>query len=116
MLHFKCDWHINFYLNRNFIVNLPLEEHINRVLFQADLLNTCCIANEAHDEYQHIAKTLHDYIKENDFTICEEMLEDILRTSLSLNDDDLLSNYVSQADFHRVINDFKGYLITKFPK
>lgn len=103
-------------LNRNDIMTLSLEKHINRVLFQADLLNTSCVANEAHDEYQRIAEHLHSYIEYNDHTICEEMLEDILRVSLSLDDDDLLSDYVSQTEFHRVINDLKEYLITNLEK
>ena len=97
-------------------MKLSLEKHINMVLFQADLLNTCCVANKAYDEYQRIAEHLTSYIVHNDHTICEEMLEDILRVSLSLDDDELLSDYVPQTEFYRVIHDLKEHLITNFPK
>ncbi|MGB5446607.1 MAG: hypothetical protein WBM99_14015 [Psychromonas sp.] len=97
-------------------MKLSLEEHINMVLFQADLLNTCCVANEAYDEYQRIAEHLNSYIVYNDHTICAEMLEEILHVSLSLDDDVLLSDYVSKTEFDRVINDLKEHLITNFPK
>jgi len=90
---------------------LSLEDHINKVLFQADLLNTCCVANDAYDEYQHIAADLHGYIEANDHTICKEMLEDILCSSLSLGGDDSLSDFVSPTMLSRVINDLKEYLI-----
>lgn len=97
-------------------MKLSLKEHINRVLFQADLLNTSCVANEASDEYTHIAEHLNSYIVNNDHTICEEILEEILRVSLSLDDNELLSDYVSEIEFERVINDLKEYLMNNFPK
>ena len=97
-------------------MSLSLEDYINEVLFQADLLNTCCVANEAHDEYQYIAKDLHGYIECNGHTICKEMLEELLQESLSLEEDDdtLFSVYVSQTKFDCVINDLKAYLINHF--
>ena len=97
-------------------MKLSLKEHVNMVLFQADLLNTSCVANEANDEYKRIAEQLNNCIVYNDHTICEEMLEDIFRVSLALDDDESLSDYVSQAEFYRVINDLKEHLITNFPK
>lgn len=99
-------------------MTLSLEDHINIVLFQADLLNTCCVANEAYDEYQHIAEELHSCIEDNNHTICKEMLEEILSESLSLDDGQsvTLSDFVSQTGVQSVISDLKEYLLNNFSK
>lgn len=102
-------------------MQLSLEDHINKVLFKADLLNTCCVANDAYDEYHYIAANLHSYIEDNDYTICKEMLEDILCSSLSSGEDDslsdvVLSDFVSLASIASVITDLEKYLTEHFPK
>lgn len=99
-------------------MSLALEKYINEVLFQADLLKTCCVANGADDEYKYITKDLLGYIECNNHTICKEMLEELLQESLSLEegDDDLFNVYVSQTKFDGVIDNLNAYLLTHFPK
>ena len=71
-----------------------LKDYVNVILFEADLLNTSCVANESQDEYINIAMQVSTLISLNDY-VCEEMLIYVLSQSLSLDDDDNLEDYVN---------------------
>ena len=91
-------------------MKLTLIEHINMVLFEADLLNTSCVANEAKDEYKNMSNELHYYIPLHDYVMYDTVLAYVLREALSLDDEDVLTDYVPLPDLNRVVNDLNIYL------
>lgn len=88
---------------------MSLITHINEVLFEADLLNTSCKSNECLDEYEHIAEDMWVVISYNDHTFCKEMLEWILKESISLEEEDDLFLIVNKESFNDVVKKINSY-------
>ncbi|MEH6387774.1 MAG: hypothetical protein V7772_07865 [Pseudomonas profundi] len=79
--------------------NLPSCAALNQALFLADLMHTCCVENDCHDEYERIAAGVFERLQQG------QPLEPALRDELGEWFD---VEMASRVDLNPILNRING--------